>query len=101
MFKKSTLYVVRTDINGNYRNSAPCKNCYSVIHELGIKRIIFSIDEDEFNIVKTSEYNTEHISNGNRYLNMTDEEKKERRRKPKPKPTILTNTYPSKVIKSR
>ena len=88
VFKKSTLYVVRTDTNGNYRNSAPCKNCYSVINELGIKRIIFSADEEKFTIVKTSAYNTEHISNGNRYLNMTDEEKRERRKKSKPKPTI-------------
>ena len=98
MFKKSTLYVVRTDINGNYRNSAPCKNCYSIINELGIKRIIFSADEDEFTIVKTSDYNTDHISNGNRYLNMTDEEKRERRKKPKP--TILTKPSTSTVIKA-
>lgn len=65
---------------------------------MGIKRIIFSADEDEFTIVKTSDYYTEHISNGNRYLNMTDEEKRERRRKPKP--TIQTNPYPIKVIKA-
>lgn len=83
LFRRTTLYVVRTDINGNYRNSAPCKNCYSVINELGIKRIIFSSDEEEFTIVKTSDYHTEHISNGNRYLNMTDEEKSQRYRKPK------------------
>ena len=98
VFKKSTLYVVRTDVNGNYRNSAPCKNCYSVINDLGIKRIIFSADEDKFTIVKTCEYNTEHISNGNRYLNMTDEEKRERRKKLKP--TILIKPNSSIVIKS-
>ena len=73
---------------------------------MGIKRIIFSADEDKFTIVKTSAYNTEHISNGNRYLNMTDEEKRERRKKPKPKPTIQTiqtiqtKHTPSTVIKS-
>ena len=93
VFKKSTLYVVRTDINGNYRNSAPCKNCYSVINELRIKRIIFSKDQDEFTIVKTSEYNTEHISNGNRYLKMTDQEKRERYKKQ----TLSIQTKPSLV----
>lgn len=72
---------MRTDTNGNYRNSAPCKNCYSVISSLGIKRIIFSDDDDKFKIVKTSEYKTEHISNGNRYLNMSDQEKRDRRKK--------------------
>ncbi len=49
---------------------------------MGIKRIIFSVDEEEFKIIKTSDYHTEHISNGNRYLNMTEDEKKERCRKP-------------------
>ena len=100
LFKKTTLYVVRTDINGNYRNSAPCKNCYSVINNLGIKRIIFSTEHEDFTMVKTSEYYTEHISNGNRYLNMTDKEKDERFRKQKSSTLIKqeyckysTNTY--------
>ena len=67
---------MRTDINGNYRNSAPCKNCYSVISKLGIKQIIFSSDENEFITIKTSDYHTEHISNGNRYLSVRDNENK-------------------------
>jgi len=81
LFKKTTLYVVRTDLNGNYKNSAPCQNCYSVINELKIKRIIFSTDDEKFAIFKTSDYYTEHISNGNRYLNMSDEKKKKKKKK--------------------
>lgn len=68
IFKKTTLYIVRTDINGNYRNSAPCKDCFNVIRELNIKKLIFSSENNDFQVHKTSDYHTEHISHGNRYL---------------------------------
>ena len=75
--------MVRTDNYGNYRNSAPCKNCFSMISELKIKRIIFSTEDENFQIFKTEDYKTEHISNGNRFLTMTDEEKNTRIKKKK------------------
>ena len=43
-------------------------NCLNVICELNIKKIIFSSENDEFEIHKTSDYHTDHVSNGNRYL---------------------------------
>ena len=67
VFKKTTLYIVRTDNEGNYKNSAPCINCFNVMRELNIKKIIFS-SENDFEIHKTNEYSTKHISHGNRYL---------------------------------
>ena len=67
LLKKTTLYVVRTDNEGNYRNSAPCLNCYNIIAKLNIKKIIYSTDND-FTICKTSEYHTTHISHGNRFI---------------------------------
>ena len=67
MFRKTTLYIVRTDTDGNYRNSAPCINCFKMISDLNIKKIIFSTDND-FESYKTSEFTTKHISHGNRYL---------------------------------
>ena len=69
VLKKATLYVVRTDSNNNYINSAPCKDCYSIISNLFIKNIIFSSNINEFIKYKTEDYSTEHISNGNRFLN--------------------------------
>ena len=59
-----------------------------MISELKIKRIIFSTEDENFQIVKTEDYKTEHISNGNRFLNMTDEEKNTRMRKKKPHKVI-------------
>ena len=59
---------MRTDNEGNYRNSAPCMNCFNVICKLNIKKIIFSSENNEFEIHKTSEYHTDHVSHGNRYL---------------------------------
>ena len=71
---------MRTDNEGNYRNSAPCKNCFNVICQLNIKKIIFSSDENSFEIHKPKDYKTTHISHGNRYLQalLNDNEKKGR-----------------------
>ena len=74
-------WTLRTDNYGNYRNSATCKNCFDIISELKIKRIIFSTENEDFKIIKTQHYKTEHVSNGNRFLNMTDDEKKSRMQK--------------------
>ena len=70
MFKKITLYIVRTDSEGNCKNSAPCLNCFNVICQLNIKRMIFSTDTD-FISYKPADYNTTHVSHGNRFLNQT------------------------------
>jgi len=59
--------VARTNSAGNYSNSAPCMNCFNVIKELNIKKIIFSIEND-FKVFKTAEYHTTHVSHGNRFL---------------------------------
>lgn len=41
-FKRSTLYVVRTDIKGNFAESCPCSGCRSLISKLKIPRIVHS-----------------------------------------------------------
>lgn len=55
------------DYEGNYKNSAPCINCFEMILSLKIKRMIYSIEND-FICCKPSEYSTTHISQGNRFL---------------------------------
>jgi tRNA(Arg) A34 adenosine deaminase TadA len=68
IFKNIVLYVVRQDAWGNFKNSAPCKSCLKVILKLKIKKIIFSIDDNNFHVCRTHDYETEHISVGNRWL---------------------------------
>ena len=58
---------MRTNNDGQYKNSAPCQNCFNIISELNIKKIIFSTEND-FQISKPSEFSTNHISHGNRVL---------------------------------
>jgi protein-arginine kinase activator protein McsA len=48
--------------------SAPCSNCYEMIAKLNIKKIVFSTDND-FVVCKTCDYSTNHVSQGNRFLN--------------------------------
>ena len=56
------------DNKGNFKNSAPCSNCASVLSDLNIKKIVYSTD-DGFVSIKTENYKTEHISHGNRHIN--------------------------------
>jgi hypothetical protein len=67
LFKKTVLYIVRTNGHGNFRNSAPCIDCLNMIQKLNVKRIVYSTEND-FKIYKTMDYTTDHISNGNRYI---------------------------------
>jgi len=67
-FKDIVLYVVRRDAHGKFTNSAPCINCFKVISELNIKKIVYSMDNNEFNICKPCDYETKHVSLGNRIL---------------------------------
>ena len=59
---------MRTNNDGEYRNSAPCQQCFNVISELNIKKIVFSTNED-FEIHKPKDFSTNHVSHGNRFLN--------------------------------
>ena len=67
-FKDIVLYVVRLDAYGKFTNSAPCMNCFKVISELNIKKIVYSIEGNDFNMCKPCEYQTKHLSVGNRLL---------------------------------
>lgn len=67
-FKKITLYVVRIDINKNLKNSAPCIDCIKIINKLGIKRIIYSDENNEFQKVKPCDYTIVYKSIGNRKI---------------------------------
>ena len=67
VFRKLSLYVVRTDDKCGFKNSAPCSNCARVISDLNIKKIVYST-EDGFISMKAENYKTDHISHGNRHV---------------------------------
>jgi deoxycytidylate deaminase len=46
LFKNITIYVVKKDRNGNYKDSTPCLDCYNYMKKIGIKKIVYSIDGD-------------------------------------------------------
>ena len=70
MFKKITLYIVRSDRHGEIKDSAPCVDCMKVILALGIKKIIYSNNEGKFIIVKPEDYNVVHVSMGRKLLDL-------------------------------
>ena len=65
---KLVIYVVRTDMSHNYRGSGPCINCLEVLKDLRIKRIVYSKQDGTFESVSLLNYNTTHVTHGNRFL---------------------------------
>lgn len=46
--KKATIYVVRAKKDGSLGLAKPCQACDSMIRDLGIKKIIYSKDNENF-----------------------------------------------------
>ncbi len=69
-YERVSLYVVRQDTSGIiYKDSAPCARCSEVMKSLHIKYIIYSNSEGTLTKCRVRDYNTTHISQGNRFLN--------------------------------
>ena len=62
------LYIARIDRLNNLKDSRPCKNCYNIIRGLGIKKIIYSTDNNDYNSFKTNKYKPENISLGYSFI---------------------------------
>ena len=67
-FSKITLYIVRINSSGITRESAPCKDCYELIKEKGIKKFVYTTNNG---IQKTSvkDFIPTQITNGRHYIN--------------------------------
>ena len=52
-----------------YKDSAPCSRCANIMKILNIKNIIYSNSEGKLIKCRVKDYNTNHISQGNRFLN--------------------------------
>lgn len=46
----SSMFIVRVNKAGNLMYSRPCEHCLKYIIEVGIKKIIYSISDDEFGV---------------------------------------------------
>lgn len=45
--KNAVIYIARVNKNGMDRNSKPCNQCFDVISKLGIKKVIYTVENDE------------------------------------------------------
>jgi len=46
--RNAILYVARVSKNGMDRNSKPCSQCFDIISKLGIKKIIYTVENNEY-----------------------------------------------------
>ena len=67
--KKITLYIGRFNKNGNYMNSAPCKECLEQIQKMNIKKIVFINEYNNIIEIKPENFKTDHYSSSNKYKN--------------------------------
>lgn len=52
--KANALLVIRVGKDGSLRDSKPCQYCYEFIHRIGIKKIYFSTNNQDVEIIKTN-----------------------------------------------
>lgn len=52
MTVNAVVYVVRVSRGGNFRLSKPCAMCLSIMKFVGIKRVYYSISNDEYGVIK-------------------------------------------------
>tara|TARA_B110000008_G_scaffold133012_1_gene135127 strand:+ start:737 stop:1132 length:396 start_codon:yes stop_codon:yes gene_type:complete len=61
MFKKMTIYSMRSGLSGEPRNSAPCKDCFNTISSLGIKRVVY-FEDGNLVAEKIQNYQTNYLT---------------------------------------
>lgn len=62
------VYVVRTTKNNDLKDSAPCKDCYEVMLNIGVKYIIYSNNDETITKIKLIEYIPKTISLGKQFI---------------------------------
>ena len=50
-----TIYVARIGKNGEWKNSKPCSMCHEVMGFVGIKRVVYTIADNEWGTYKLTE----------------------------------------------
>jgi tRNA(Arg) A34 adenosine deaminase TadA len=53
----------------DFKNSAPCCECTTIIKLLKIKKIVYSCDDNKFNIIKPKNYTNNYQTSGRKVIN--------------------------------
>lgn len=69
MLKKMKLYVVRLNDQGKYLDSKPCYNCHCRLHALGVRKVIYSTNDNFVCIDLRRHRYDNNLSTGYRFLN--------------------------------
>ncbi len=69
MFKKTIIYIARTDEKYTLKESGPCVDCTRVLKKLNIKKIVYSTDGGYDVIQAPAEHQSLHKTEGRRFIN--------------------------------
>ena len=53
-FNNTCIYIVRVDRRGNFKKAQPCHYCLEWIYSVGIKKICYSDDDEQFRFIKST-----------------------------------------------
>jgi deoxycytidylate deaminase len=42
------MFILRTDKEGNFKNSRPCAHCIEILQKFGIQKVVYSNDHGKF-----------------------------------------------------
>lgn len=59
--KANALLVIRVGKDGSLRDSKPCQYCYEFINKIGIKKIYFSTNNQDVEIIKTNDIDCKEL----------------------------------------
>jgi len=65
--KKIKLYIVRTNRNGEFKNSSPCIDCFNYIKK--VKQLIYTKNKNSILKCKPEQYHHIHYCQGRKVLN--------------------------------
>lgn len=65
---KINLYIVRASESGEYRNSAPCNTCVSILKRYNIRMIVYSKDDGSLEKYKLIHYTNTHQTGGEKAI---------------------------------
>lgn len=68
LHKKLEIVVIRTDNNGNLKNSKPCSHCIKNMKLFNIKYVYYSTDDGKIIKERVENLTTDHLSGGQKNL---------------------------------
>ena len=66
--KKATIYIARVGVEGNVKDSGPCIDCLNTLKFVGIKKMVFTTNNETLEMHDVNSYTRSYKTSGNVHL---------------------------------